>query len=53
MCGDRGDSNSDYELICCDRCGRGYHMECIYPDLDIVTLESLATQDEWFCSVCS
>jgi hypothetical protein len=42
-----GDSNRFYALINCDRCGRGYHMDCIHPRLDTWTL------DEWFCSDCS
>lgn len=36
--------------ICCDACGRGYHVDCIYPRLDTVTLQTL---EEWFCSDCA
>jgi hypothetical protein len=39
-------SNSFFALIYCDRCGRGYHLECVYPPLYIVP------QGEWFCSDC-
>jgi hypothetical protein len=47
-----GDSNRAYELLHCDRCGLGYHLECMYPHLAYVTLEALATLDEWYCNDC-
>jgi PHD and RING finger domain-containing protein 1 len=47
-----GDINSFNELIYCDRCGRGYHLECVYPHFDIVILERLENLEEWFCSDC-
>jgi hypothetical protein len=42
-----GRTNSDFALIYCGRCGRSYHLECVYPPLDTVPL------GEWFCSDCS
>jgi PHD and RING finger domain-containing protein 1 len=39
--------NSDLALIYCDRCGRGYHLECVFPSLDTVP------EEEWTCSDCS
>jgi hypothetical protein len=44
-----GGSNPYNPLIFCNACGRGYHMDCIYPRLDTVTLQTR----EWFCSVCA
>ncbi|XP_023717755.1 PHD and RING finger domain-containing protein 1-like [Cryptotermes secundus] len=46
-CGVCGDDNRISALINCDRCGRSYHLDCIYPRLDSVPL------GEWFCSDCS
>jgi hypothetical protein len=37
-----GDSNLFYELIYCYSCGQVYHLECLYPPLDNVTL------GEWY-----
>jgi hypothetical protein len=41
-----GSSNRFHALILCDRCGRGYHLEYLYPPLETVPL------DEWICSDC-
>jgi hypothetical protein len=42
-----GGCNHFNPVILCSRCGRGYHLDCIYPPLDTVT------QEEWFCSDCA
>jgi hypothetical protein len=45
-------SDRFYELIHCDRCGRGYHLECVYPHLDIEIVQTLANLNDWLCTDC-
>ncbi|PNF27313.1 hypothetical protein B7P43_G02770 [Cryptotermes secundus] len=45
-------SDRYYELLHCDTCGRGYHLECVYPNMDIVDRRTLETLSEWFCREC-
>jgi PHD and RING finger domain-containing protein 1 len=42
-----GGCNHFHPVILCGRCGRGYHLDCVYLRLDTVT------QEEWFCSDCA
>ena len=33
------------ELICCEKCGQGFHLECL-------GYKSLPNEDPWFCNDC-
>jgi hypothetical protein len=46
VCRDIGFS---HELIFCNRCGQGYHMECVCPPVDTFPFPI----EEWFCRNCS
>ncbi|XP_038131370.1 PHD and RING finger domain-containing protein 1 [Cyprinodon tularosa] len=41
-----GGSDREDQLLLCDGCDAGYHMECLTPPLDAVPVE------EWFCPEC-
>jgi hypothetical protein len=45
-----GGSNTNCPPICCEACGRDFYVDCIYPHMDTVTLQTL---EEWFCSHCA
>jgi len=35
-------------LIVCDGCGKGFHLECLYPPMS----KDEVPDDEWFCETC-
>lgn len=39
-------SNREDELLLCDICDNGYHMDCLNPPLYVIPLE------EWYCPQC-
>jgi hypothetical protein len=41
-----GEHDREFWILICDCCGSGYHMDCLYPPLDIFPLA------QWFCPDC-
>jgi len=41
-----GSPDREDELLLCDGCDAGYHLDCLSPALDAVPL------DDWFCPRC-
>lgn len=47
VCGNCGSGEREDEILLCDECGRGYHMDCLE-----VPLQAFP-EGEWFCKSCS